>query len=41
MKVVKEDKDAVYLYRIGSPDRNYDAVNQFLLNHSEVKSFEV
>ncbi len=41
MKVVKEDNDAVYLYRISSPDRNYDAVNQFLLKHAEVKSFEV
>jgi putative Mg2+ transporter-C (MgtC) family protein len=41
MKVVKEDNDAVYLYRISSPDRNYDAVNNFLLHHTEVKSFEV
>jgi putative Mg2+ transporter-C (MgtC) family protein len=41
MKVVKESNDAVYLYRISSPDRNYDAVNLFLLNHHEVKSFEV
>jgi putative Mg2+ transporter-C (MgtC) family protein len=41
MKTVKEDNDAVYLYRIGSPDRNYDAVNNFLLTHTEVKSFEV
>jgi hypothetical protein len=41
MKVVKESNDAVYLYRISSPDRNYDAVNLFLLNHREVKSFEV
>lgn len=41
MKVVKENNDAVYLYRISSPDRNYDAVNLFLLNHAEVKSFEV
>ncbi|MGG9962096.1 MgtC/SapB family protein [Ferruginibacter sp. SUN106] len=41
MKTVKEDNDAVYLYRISSPDRNYDAVNNFLLNHTEVKSFEV
>ncbi|MEI7734042.1 MAG: MgtC/SapB family protein [Ferruginibacter sp.] len=41
MKVVKESNDAVYLYRISSPDRNYDAVNLFLLNHKEVKSFEV
>ncbi len=41
MKTIKEDNDAVYLYRIGSPDRNYDAVNHFLLTHTEVKSFEV
>jgi putative Mg2+ transporter-C (MgtC) family protein len=40
MKVVKENSDAVYLYRIGSPDRDYDAVNDFLLGHREVKSFE-
>ena len=41
MKFVKDNNDAVYLYRISSPDRNYDLVNQFLLNHSEVKSFDV
>ena len=41
MKVVKENCDAVYIYRIGSPDRNYDAINQFLLNHVEVKSFDM
>ena len=41
MKTTKEDNDAVYMYRISSPDRNYDAVNLFLLNHKEVKSFEV
>ena len=41
MKTVKEDNDAVYIYRISSPDRNYDAVNYFLLQHKEVKSFEV
>lgn len=41
MKTIKENNDAVYLYRIGSPDRNYDAVNYFLLTHTEVKSFEV
>ena len=41
MKVVKENNDAVYLYRISSPDRNYDAVNQFLLTHTDVKDFEV
>lgn len=41
MKTLKEDSDAIYLYRISSPDRNYDAVNLFLLKHQEVKSFEV
>ncbi|MES2430142.1 MAG: MgtC/SapB family protein [Bacteroidota bacterium] len=40
MKVLKEDNTAIYLYRIGSPDRNYDAVNQFLLNNIDVKSFD-
>ena len=41
MKMLKENNDAVYLYRISSPDRNYDLVNQFLLAHSDVKSFDV
>ena len=41
MKTVKENNDAVYIYRISSPDRNYDAVNHFLLQHEEVNSFEV
>jgi putative Mg2+ transporter-C (MgtC) family protein len=41
MKTVKEENDAVYLYRISSPDRNYDTVNNFLLKNNEVKSFEV
>ena len=41
MKIVKEDMDAIYLYRISSPDRNYDEVNNYLLVHQEVKSFEV
>lgn len=41
MKVVKENHDAVYLYRISSPNRNYDAVNQFLLQHADVQSFDV
>lgn len=36
MKTVKEENDAVYLYRISSPDRNYDAVNNFLLKNVEV-----
>ena len=41
MKFVKDNNDAVYLYRISSPDRNYDLVNEFLLTHKEVKSFDV
>jgi len=41
MKFIKDNNDAVYLYRISSPDRNYDLVNQFLLNHKDVKSFDV
>ncbi len=40
MKIVKENNDAVYFYRVGSPDRNYDKVNHFLLHHKEVKHFE-
>jgi len=40
MKIIKEDNDAVYLYRISSPDRKYDSVNEFLLSHIEVKAFE-
>jgi putative Mg2+ transporter-C (MgtC) family protein len=41
MKTLKEDNDGVYLYRISSPDRKYDIVDDFLLTHNEVKSFEV
>jgi hypothetical protein len=41
MKTVKDNMEAVYLYRISSPDRNYDLVNHFLLAHPEVKSFDV
>jgi len=41
MKTVKDDNDAIYIYRISSPNRNYDIINQFLLNHKEVKTFEV
>lgn len=40
VKATKEDGNAVYVYRIGSPNRNYDTINNFLLNHPEVKSFE-
>jgi putative Mg2+ transporter-C (MgtC) family protein len=40
MKLVKENNDGVYIYRIASPDRSYDAVNTFLLNNKDVKTFE-
>ena len=40
-RTVKENMDAVYVYRISSKDRNYDIVNNFLLNHSAVRSFEI
>jgi putative Mg2+ transporter-C (MgtC) family protein len=41
MKVVKENMEPVFIYRISSPDRNYDLVNQFLLQHPEVKAFDL
>jgi putative Mg2+ transporter-C (MgtC) family protein len=40
MKVLKEDNNAVFIYRIGTPNRNYDAVNNFLLMHQEVQTFD-
>jgi putative Mg2+ transporter-C (MgtC) family protein len=40
MKIVKEDNDAIYTYRISSPNRNYDAVNEYLLANKEVKQFD-
>ena len=41
MKLYKDNNDAIYIFRISSPDRNYDLVNNFLLNHADVKSFDV
>lgn len=41
MKMNKENNDAVYLYRIGAPKHDYDVVNQFLLKHEAVKSFDI
>jgi putative Mg2+ transporter-C (MgtC) family protein len=41
MKILKENADAVYIYRISSPNKDYDTINSFLLNHKEVRSFEV
>lgn len=41
MKMNKENSDAVYLYRIGAPKHDYDIVNEFLLKHKDVKSFDI
>jgi hypothetical protein len=41
MKMNKEHNDAVYLYRIGAPKHDYDIVNDFLLKHQSVNSFDV
>ncbi len=40
VKLSKEDNDALYMYRISSPDRNYDSINFFLLHHKNVRNFE-
>ena len=40
MKAIKDNNDAVYLYRISAPDRNYDLVDEFLIQHKDVRSFE-
>jgi len=41
MKVAKDNNEAVYLYRISAPDRNYSKVEEFLINHKNVSSFDV
>lgn len=41
MKMNKENNEAIYLYRIGAPKHDYDIVNEFLLKHKGVKSFDV
>lgn len=41
MKMNKENNDAIYLYRIGAPKHDYDIVNEFLLKHEGVKSFDI
>ncbi len=40
VKITKENNDAVYTYRLGSPDRSYDIINTFLLMNKHVKNFE-
>lgn len=41
MKLAKDNNDEVYLYRISTPDRNYSKVEEFLITHKNVKSFDV
>ncbi|MBX9782179.1 MAG: MgtC/SapB family protein [Chitinophagaceae bacterium] len=41
MKMIKENNEAVYTYRIGAPKYNYDIVNTYLLKHHSVISFDV
>ncbi len=41
MKMNKENNEAIYLYRIGAPKDDYDIVNEFLLKHKAVISFDV
>jgi hypothetical protein len=41
VKAAKENFEVLYLYRISAPDRNYDKVEDFLIMHNDVKSFDV
>ncbi len=41
MKVAKDNNEAVYLYRISAPDRNYSKVEEYLIQHKDVTSFDV
>jgi len=41
MKILKQDMEPIYVYRINSPNRDYELINHFLLAHKEVKSFEL
>nr|WP_294902461.1 MgtC/SapB family protein [uncultured Lacibacter sp.] len=41
MKTVKENNEAVYIYRVGAPNHDYDMVNNYFLKHKNIKSFDV
>jgi putative Mg2+ transporter-C (MgtC) family protein len=41
MKSSKENSDAIYMYRISAPDRNYNLIEEYLIQHKDVKSFDV
>jgi putative Mg2+ transporter-C (MgtC) family protein len=40
MKAVKDNNEAVFLYRISAPNKNYDMVDQFLIHNESIKGFE-
>lgn len=41
MKSLKENSDAIYMYRISAPDRNYSRIEEYLIQHKDVKSFDI
>lgn len=41
IKMNKENNEAIYLYRIAAPNDDYDIVNEYLLQHKSVTSFDV
>jgi putative Mg2+ transporter-C (MgtC) family protein len=41
IKMNKENKEAIYLYRIAAPNDDYDIVNEYLLQHNSITSFDV
>lgn len=40
LKSAKDNQDAVYLYRVSAPDRNYTRVEEYLISHKDVKGFD-
>ena len=41
VKMNKENNEAIYVYRIGAPKDEYDIVNEFLLKHKSINSFDI
>lgn len=41
LKTLKENSDAIYMYRISAPDRNYSLIEDYLIQHKDVKSFDI
>lgn len=40
VKALKDNNEAVFLYRISAPNKNYDMVDQFLINNAGIKGYE-